>query len=190
MSNAEIMNWRACLSKLVEIRWHDPNRDWPYFVVLIVDGPMRMVALRGADYPDGSAKHDGDEFWADMDDVALFRCVTQQELSAVPMLTIDEAAECSKLAKKQLTDLRRENDHMRASLANGPGPCAYCDLPRDQWGQCSSGMPGCARSDDAMLCPHVGAGMNEERLNKALEHIANGEIGLDLCVKLAKEALC
>jgi hypothetical protein len=107
----------------------------------------------------------------------------------MPMLTIDEVAEFSELAKKQLTDLKRENDHMRATLANGPGPCEYCDLTRAEWSKCAMGFPGCARGDDAVLCPHVGAGMDETRLRAALEHIASGELGVNLCVKLAKEAL-
>ena len=103
--------------------------------------------------------------------------------------SIDEVAEFSELATKQLADLKRENDHMRATLANGPGPCAYCDLTREQWSQCKSGFPGCARGADAVLCPHVGAGMVEDRLRAALEHIASGELGVNLCVKTAKQAL-
>lgn len=107
----------------------------------------------------------------------------------MPMLTIEEVSEFSELARKQLADLKRENDHMRAALANGPGPCAYCDLPREDWSKCDRGFPGCARGDDAVLCPHVGAGMDEARLRAALEHIASGELGLNLCVKTAMQAL-
>lgn len=75
--NAEILNWRAARGRLVEIRWRDPRDDWPYFVVLRVHGPLRAVLLRGDDYPDGSAKHDGDEFWADMADVAEFSIINE-----------------------------------------------------------------------------------------------------------------
>lgn len=78
------------------------------------------------------------------------------------MLTIDEIAELSELSKTQLTDLRLENDRMRASLANGHGPCGYCDLPKTRWHECRSGFPGCARGDDAMLCPHVGASLEND----------------------------
>lgn len=58
--------------------------------------------------------------------------------------------------------LNRENDHMRASLANGGGACSYCSLPKEGWSKCRSGFPGCARADDAMLCPHVGASLDAE----------------------------
>ena len=81
----------------------------------------------------------------------------------VVLLTIDEVAEFSELSKKQLADLRRENYRMRASLANGPGPCGYCDLPKERWHECRSGFPGCARGDDAMLCPHVRASLENDR---------------------------
>ena len=66
--------------------------------------------------------------------------------------------------RAQVADLRKENDWMRASLANGGGPCSYCKLPREQWASCARGFPGCPRGDDAMLCPHVGAGLQEEEL--------------------------
>ena len=73
--NAEVLNWREHLLKRVKIRWRDPTNDWPYFVVLRVHGPLRSVLLRGMDYPDGSAKHEGDEFWVDMSAVAEFERV-------------------------------------------------------------------------------------------------------------------
>lgn len=38
-------------------------------------GELKALVERGADYPDGSATHDGDEFWADMADVADFSAV-------------------------------------------------------------------------------------------------------------------
>ncbi|BDL41078.1 hypothetical protein [Methylorubrum sp. GM97] len=52
-----------------------------------------------------------------------------------------------------------ENDRLRAALANSGGPCAYCNLSREDWTKCQSGFPGCGRADDAMLCPHFGAEM-------------------------------
>ena len=49
--------------RLVKIEWRSPDDDWPYFYFLGVDGSL--VHLQGADYPDGSAKHEGDSFWVD-----------------------------------------------------------------------------------------------------------------------------
>lgn len=103
--------------------------------------------------------------------------------TGMPMLSIEEVAEFSELAKKQLADLKRENDHMRAAIANGPGPCAYCGLTREQWSQCKSGFPGCARGDDAMLCPNVGALLEaDEKLDRLLvqatREIAPGWVGI------------
>jgi hypothetical protein len=59
-------------------------------------------------------------------------------------------------------EAQRENDYLRASLANGPGPCPYCALSKEDWAKCQSGFPGCARADDAMLCPNVGASLEAE----------------------------
>ncbi|UYW33675.1 hypothetical protein [Methylorubrum extorquens] len=58
-----------------------------------------------------------------------------------------------------LADALAENDRLRAALANSGGPCAYCNLSREDWAKCQSGFPGCDRADDAMLCPHFGAEM-------------------------------
>lgn len=82
------------------------------------------------------------------------------------------------MVARQLADLRIENDHMRAALANGPGPCVYCDLPRGEWNKCTSGFPGCARGDDAALCPHIGAGMDEARLRAALDGLVSAVEGI------------
>lgn len=46
---------------LVKIEWADPAHDWPWFYLIRVRG--EFLLLQGADYPDGSAKHDGDTFW-------------------------------------------------------------------------------------------------------------------------------
>ncbi|MGU3387226.1 hypothetical protein ACLBYG_22140 [Methylobacterium sp. D53M] len=62
----------------------------------------------------------------------------------------------------EMERLRKENDHLRASLANSDGPCPYCNLPKEEWSRCASGFPGCARGDDAMLCPHVGGELEVE----------------------------
>lgn len=47
-------------AELVEITWHDPNSDWPWFRLLETKG--EWLKLQGADYPDGSAQHEGDTF--------------------------------------------------------------------------------------------------------------------------------
>lgn len=46
---------------------------------------------------------------------------------------------------------------LRAALAQGPGNCVYCSLSKEDWAKCQSGFPGCARGDDAMGCPELGA---------------------------------
>ena len=78
-------------------------------------------------------------------------------------LDLDDVVVGHPLAMSGLRALRLENDHMRAALANGPGPCRYCALPRAKWQECSAGFPGCARGDDAVLCPHVGAALGSDR---------------------------
>ncbi len=65
--------------KLVQIEWRDPASDWPWFYLLKMRG--EWLHLQGADYPDGSAKHDGDCFWAHKSDVRVMRsnaCCTAQ----------------------------------------------------------------------------------------------------------------
>jgi hypothetical protein len=56
-----------------------------------------------------------------------------------------------------VAELEKENNFLRASTANNGGPCLYCALPKEKWGECAAGFPGCSRGDDAMLCPNVGA---------------------------------
>lgn len=69
MSAADIRNWKKLRGQLVEVRWRDPIDDWPYFIVREVDASKEMIELQGADYPDGSAKHDGDVFWVMADKI-------------------------------------------------------------------------------------------------------------------------
>lgn len=45
------------------ITWRREDDDWPYFLVLKVRPKKGLLKLRGMAYPDGSAQHDGDEFW-------------------------------------------------------------------------------------------------------------------------------
>lgn len=63
---------------------------------------------------------------------------------------------------EKLAEIEAENTRLRAALANSELPCAYCSLPKDEWNKCESGFPGCARGDDAMGCPELGASMRAE----------------------------
>ena len=56
---------------LVQIEWSNQESDWPWFWLLGTNG--EWLHLQGADYPDGSAKHDGDCFWAHKSDVQTMR---------------------------------------------------------------------------------------------------------------------
>ncbi len=58
-----------------------------------------------------------------------------------------------------ILELQAENTRLRAALAMSDRPCVYCTLPADRWAECKSGFPGCARSDDAVGCPHLGDGL-------------------------------
>lgn len=77
--------------------------------------------------------------------------------SSFANLTIStEQREKLRQAATRIETLSKENDKLRASLANGREPCVYCHLSREDWPKCEKGFPGCSRADDAMLCPHVG----------------------------------
>lgn len=69
MTPAEAKNLRALKGKYVQIKWRDPDHDWPYYRLLEVDAKASTIKVRGMDFPDGSAKHDSDEFHADWSDV-------------------------------------------------------------------------------------------------------------------------
>jgi hypothetical protein len=56
--------------ELVQITWADGS-DWPWFYLLEMRG--EWLHLQGADYPDGSEKHDGDCFWVHKSDVAKIK---------------------------------------------------------------------------------------------------------------------
>ena len=73
----------------------------------------------------------------------------------------------------ELQSLTEENTRLRAALANSPGACHYCQLPKDEWSKCKSVFPGCARADDAIGCPEFGAQMEYGHLR-------------DLCCKLIR----
>lgn len=76
MTLAERKNWNMLKGKHVEIRWREPAYDWPYFVLLDVNDDD-TVWLRGADYPDGSDRHDGGVFWVMIDEVESMQEVTE-----------------------------------------------------------------------------------------------------------------
>jgi hypothetical protein len=59
----------------------------------------------------------------------------------------------------EMAKLRAEIDRLRAALAKSKSDCAYCGLPAEEWAECRSGFPGCARADDANLCPELGTAM-------------------------------
>lgn len=54
-------------------------------------------------------------------------------------------------------ELREENNRLRAALAQSPGACHYCQLPKEQWAACKSGIRECNRMHDAFGCPEFGA---------------------------------
>ena len=70
--------------------------------------------------------------------------------------------------ERELREVQSENTRLRAALANSNGACVYCTLPKEQWAECRSGFPGCARADDVMGCPELGAALE---LQEAQERI-------------------
>lgn len=52
---------------LVKVDWCHPDNDWPWFWLL--ETCNDWLHLQGADYPDGSARHDGDCFWVHRGDI-------------------------------------------------------------------------------------------------------------------------
>jgi len=75
MTLAEIKNRKELKGKHVEIRWRHQRMDWPYYVLLDVNDDGTLW-LQGADYPDGSASHDGGIFWAMADEAKDARAVS------------------------------------------------------------------------------------------------------------------
>lgn len=60
---------KALKGHLVRVTWFDPADDWPYFVVLKTKKSKRLIKLKGADFPDGSVKHQGDTFWTPLHEI-------------------------------------------------------------------------------------------------------------------------
>ena len=71
MTPAEAQYLRELKGRFVQIKWHDPADDWPYYRLLEVRSRTKTIKLRGMDFPKhlGGWKHDGNEFWADWSDV-------------------------------------------------------------------------------------------------------------------------
>lgn len=94
--------------------------------------------------------------------------------------------------RAEVARLRAENTRLRAALAHSKSPCAYCSLPAEEWNKCAHGFPGCARADDAMGCPELGARLlldeaqgEVARLREALDHIS----GFD-CAESYTRSMC
>lgn len=71
--------------------------------------------------------------------------------------------------EKMVEELNKENDLLRAMVANGKGDCIYCRLPAEKIAECIHGFLGCSRADDMMLCPHVGVGLQAGERIRQLE---------------------
>jgi regulator of replication initiation timing len=99
------------------------------------------------------------------------------------------ALEGYKMRQPEIDALRKENDHLRASLANSGGPCVYCNLPKEEWSKCASGFPGCSRADDAMLCPHVGLELEAQDEIKALKERLEGKDRVIATMRRVEEIL-
>lgn len=70
-----------------------------------------------------------------------------------------------------LIDIQAENTRLRAALAQSERPCVYCSLPAADWSKCVQGFPGCARADDAMGCPELGASFENEQFKSEILQI-------------------
>lgn len=69
----------------------------------------------------------------------------------------------------------KENELLRAAIANGSGACMYCQLAAAEIDKCASGFPGCARADDAVGCPEFGAAMQFAELKALCEKATQAE---------------
>jgi hypothetical protein len=57
----------------VLIQWRDPSNDWPWFY--LVDFRGEWIKLKGADSPDGTAKHDGNMFWVHQSEINFWEVI-------------------------------------------------------------------------------------------------------------------
>ena len=86
--------------------------------------------------------------------------------------------------ERELTESTAENTRLRAALASSKDPCPYCQLPKDEMVKCRSGFPGCARADDLMGCPELGATLEVERLERELNEAKIGSARYEYLRKL------
>lgn len=99
----------------------------------------------------------------------------------------DEAVSSSPSALQSGTELVAENTRLRAALARSKDPCVYCSLPAEKWAECRSGFPGCARADDMMGCPELGASMEAQELRAEIAKLAQNQANLvALVIKLSR----
>ena len=93
--------------------------------------------------------------------------------------------------ERELREVQSENTRLRAALANSNGSCVYCTLPKEQWSECRSGFPGCARADDAMGCPELGAALElqeaQERIRLLIAERDSARQQADLNWKMREE---
>ncbi len=88
-----------------------------------------------------------------------------------------------------LVEVKAENTRLRAALANSDQPCAYCTLPHDEWNKCASGFPGCARADDAIGCPELGASMENNTLRARVDELEDRIDGIESDLSSAVDVL-
>ena len=81
--------------------------------------------------------------------------------------------------ERELSEATAENTRLRAALASSKDPCLYCQLPKGEMAKCRSGFPGCARADDLMGCPELGAALEVERLKLELASVTKGSLELE-----------
>lgn len=63
---------KGYIGRLVQIEWED-GADWPYFHVVDVYPEWEKIKLRGADYPDGSLKHEGTQFTVKLSEIRTMK---------------------------------------------------------------------------------------------------------------------
>lgn len=96
--------------------------------------------------------------------------------------------------ERELNEATTENTRLRAALATSKDPCTYCQLPKEEMAKCRSGFPGCARADDLMGCPELGAALEVDRIERELDEARTrikelADIGGALAAQIEVEAI-
>jgi len=81
---------------------------------------------------------------------------------------VSDFRDLARQLERELAEAAAENNRLRAALASSKDPCVYCQLPKDEMAKCRSGFPGCARADDLMGCPELGAALEVDRQEREL----------------------